>query len=202
MAWMDAVHRLYPKGNLSHCGKRKLELKYFSFVDITKECVLNYKYNNCNLGQFCYLASSGQVSFAFPMKSWHLMSENSQKMSVNYSEKNIASTKADNRNFKTITWKKPVISAYSGLGNVFSACPYSHWFQWEFRTYREQERLPIFSVVAKPALWPVRSYHWCPDPKSHSPGHKSWAEHECSKCHRNISDYPRLWITAGISAIF
>lgn len=104
MAWMDAVHRLYPKGNLSHCGKRKLELKYFSFVDITKECVLNYKYNNCNLGQFCYLASSGQVSFAFPMKSWHLMSENSQKMSVNYSEKNIASTKADNRNFKTITW--------------------------------------------------------------------------------------------------
>lgn len=105
MAWMDAVHRLYPKGNLSHRGKRKLELKYFSFVDITKECVLNYKYNNCNLGQFCYLASSGQVSFAFPMKSWHLMSENSQKMSVNYSEKNIASTKADNRNFKTITWK-------------------------------------------------------------------------------------------------
>jgi len=67
--WMDAINRFYPKGNLSHCAKRKLELKYFSFVDITKECVLNYKYNNCNLGQFCYLASSGQVSFAFSMKS-------------------------------------------------------------------------------------------------------------------------------------
>lgn len=101
---MDAVHRLYPNGNLALCRKRKLELKYFSFVDITKEDFLNYKYNNNNLGKFCYLASSGQISFAFLMKSWHLMPENSWKMSVNYSEKNIASTKADNRNFKTIAW--------------------------------------------------------------------------------------------------
>lgn len=102
--WMDAVLRLYPNGSLARCGKRKLELKYFSCVDITKEGFLNYKYNNRNLGQFCYLASSGQVSFAFLMKSWHLMPENSWKMSVNYSKKNIASAKADNRNFKTIVW--------------------------------------------------------------------------------------------------
>jgi len=67
--WMDGVHSLYRNGKLAHCGKRKLELKYLSFIDLTKEEFLNYKYNNHNLGQFCYLASSGQVSFAFLMKS-------------------------------------------------------------------------------------------------------------------------------------
>lgn len=102
--WLDAVHRLYPNDNFALSKKRKLDFKYFSFVDVTKEGFLNCKYNNCNLSKFCYLASSGQVSFVILMKSWHLMPENSWKMSVNYSEKNIASTKTNNRNFKTIVW--------------------------------------------------------------------------------------------------
>lgn len=66
--WMGAARRLHPRGILADCGKRKLELKYFGFVGITK-VFLNYKYNNRNLGKFCYLPSSRQVSSAFPMKS-------------------------------------------------------------------------------------------------------------------------------------
>lgn len=73
---------------------------------ITKEGFLNYKYNNCNSGNFCYLESSGQVSFAFLIESWHLIPENRCEMSVNYSEKNVA----NNRNFRTIAWNN--LSAY------------------------------------------------------------------------------------------
>lgn len=103
---MDAVQRLDSNNSLALYGKRKLHVKNFCFIIITKEGFLNYKYNKCNSGKFCYLESSGQVSFAFLIESWHWMPENRWEMSVNYSEKNIAA----NRNFKTIA--RNILSDY------------------------------------------------------------------------------------------
>ena len=208
--WMDGVHSLYRNGKLAHCGKRKLELKYLSFIDLTKEEFLNYKYNNHNLGQFCYLASSGQVSFAFLMKSWHLVPENSWKMSVNYSEKNIASTKVDNRNFKTIVWnnlssqptipiqalamclllpKPPLVSV-----GVLDVCRTGGTAHISYRGKTCAFTCDGLSLIPRSKISFTRS--------------KSWAKHECSKCRKDISDHPSIQTasavnnTAGRGAIF
>lgn len=151
------------------------------------------------------MASSGQVSFAFLMKSWHLMPENTWKWVWITQRKILPLLKPTTETSEQL----PGTTSHLSLQTLFRpwqclhCFPNSCWFQWEFWMYPGQEVLPTFPTVIKPLPRPVMVYLLIPrsiicwwfiywSPKSHSPGHKSWAKHGCSECYNSISDYPSI----------